>query len=178
MSGKAVKYPHRIGRLTLRLDRRDYLQARWQIENAKYSLSFGKHTLDRERYAIDKCQEIDKDIRYERFDNTLAKYRSITRNIPVAPKAKIVIEPLNLKHIWEAYKSVIEGRIAASTLLNKWRPLDRAIATADKDALNPKYPELFYAHCLEMYSAGTIWGFKSALMAAVNMAIEEERRQV
>lgn len=176
MSGKAkVNYPHRIGRVTLRLDKGDYLQARWQIENTKYSLSFGKHAPDQEHYAIAKCQAIDSDITYERFDTTLSKYRGVTRNAPIAPKAEIVIEPLNLKQIWEAYKSVAEGRIAASTLLNKWRPLDRAIATADKDALDPKYPERFYAHCLETYSAGTVWGFKSALMAAVNMAIETDK---
>jgi integrase len=170
-----VEYPHKVGRLTLRLDKGKYLQARWQIENAKYSLSFGKHTPDKEQYAIDKSQEIDKDIRYERFDTTLSKYNRVTRTVPIAPKAEIVIEPLNLKHIWEAYKSVTEERIAASTLRSKWQRLDKAIATADKDALDPKYPERFYAHCLEIYSAGTIWGFKSALMAAVNMAIETDR---
>jgi integrase len=170
-----ITYPHHIGRLTLRLTKSDYLEARWQIDNAKYSLSFGKHTLDRERYAIDKCEEIDKDLRYERFDPTLERYRRVTRQVPLVPKLTVTTEPYNLKHIWETYKALKEENIADSTKQNKWRSLDKAIESADYTALDPKYPDRFFAHCLDRYSAGTIWGFKSALMAAVNLAIETDK---
>ena len=55
---------------------RDRLRLRWRVAGQRYSLSLGlSDTKENRKLAEAKAQLIESDIKYERFDSTLAKYK-------------------------------------------------------------------------------------------------------
>jgi integrase len=78
-----------------------------------------------------KATEIEKDILYERFDETLAKYKPKSALSTVTPITPIATPAITLAEIWTKYVEWKRPQCAPSTMKNQYREVNPWIRTAD-----------------------------------------------
>lgn len=116
------------------------LQLVFSFGGKRHYLSTGyPDTVQYRKLAKMKASEIEKDILYERFDDTLEKYKPKSALSTVTPVTPISTQKTNLAEIWDKYVEWKRPQCAPSTMKNQYRAyssyLER-LPTHDLDRAN------------------------------------------
>ncbi|NHC33601.1 site-specific integrase [Scytonema millei] len=116
------------------------LQLVFSYGGKRHYLSTGfPDTSQYQKLAKMKASEIEKDILYERFDQTLEKYKPKSAFSTVIPVTPIFTPKVNLAEIWDKYVEWKRPQCAPSTMKNQYRAyssyLER-LPTHDLDRAN------------------------------------------
>lgn len=116
------------------------LQLVFSFGGKRHYLSTGyPDTAQYRKLAKMKASEIEKDILYERFDDTLEKYKPKSALSTVTPVTPISTPKANLAEIWDKYVEWKRPQCAPSTMKNQYRAysayLER-LPTHDLDRAN------------------------------------------
>lgn len=173
MQSKDTRFPIKVGRVSIALDKGVYLRIRFQLNGIPYTLPFGKYMPERLDAAKAIAQTIDSDITFHRFDPTLDKYRFKPKK-PTPINESVIVPVLTeptLLEIWERYKLLKQKSTAHSTKELKWNILDRLIDRIPSDLLLLSNAEKFILKWRDIHSLGTIASHSTILMSAVNSAV-------
>lgn len=141
---------------------------RWRALGRRFCLAIGKADTDAARIVAEaRAQEINADILFGRFDESLAKYSQVHADRIAAAK----IGP-DLREIWEKYKVHQKYRAAKTTQKDNWRTVDRCLDKLTPEQLLLDRSELVLPKLLQFYAPGTIRRALADLNAACNWATE------
>ena len=113
------------------------------------------------------AQEINSDILFGRFDESLARYSQAHADRVAAAK-----QGLDLREIWEKYKIHQKRRAAKTTQKDNWRTVDRCLDKLNPEQLLLERSELVLPKLLQSYAPGTIRRSLAEINAACNWAVE------
>lgn len=148
---------------------RDKYRLRFSYLGKRHSLTIGDISDETWKIACAKAQQINSDIVFERFDDTLAKYS------PERAKALEILEAqkkLNLKQLWENYKKLKENIVQPSTKKHCWSQTDRCLSSVREPLYDLDKAPQFLAALLENYAPGTLRPVLADLNAATNLALQ------
>jgi len=139
---------------------------RWTTGGQRFCLAIGKADTDEAKNAAEgRAQQINADILFSRFDESLASYSPIhAARIAVAKKG------LNLCEVWEKYKIHQKGRAAKTVQKDNWRTVDRCLQKLTPEQLLLDRSELVLPKLLQTYSPGTLRRSLAEINTACNWA--------
>lgn len=141
---------------------------RWRALGRRFCLAVGKADTDAARIAAEaRAQEINSDILFGRFDESLARYSQTHADRVAAAK-----QGLDLREVWEKYKIHQKRRAAKTTQKDNWRTVDRCLDKLTPEQTLLDCSELVLPKLLQTYSAGTIRRSLAEINAACNWAVE------
>jgi integrase len=155
------------------LDKEGRLQLRLRYQRRLYWLSLGlpasKANL---RIAQDRKQLIESDIRYDRFDPTLKKYRLTATLEPAAIVEPQQPQPLCLMEVWQAYTRFRTPQVSPSTIKRDYAKIEKRIAkmplcytfTEVRDWLLSHYSAEITRRTLLQLHASFKWAVDSSLI--------------
>jgi integrase len=135
------------------------------------SLGLSDNKLNR-KAAEAKAKIIESDITYERFDHTLAKYKSQSVLSAVTPITPIVTPKIAFAELWEKYTQYKSSQVAASTLVRDYGKIAKRLqalpknvedAVGVRDWLLSKYSSEVARRTLIQMNACCNWAVKSGL---------------
>lgn len=133
-------------------------------------LSIGKADTDVALAAAEaKAQQINSDLLFDRFDESLARY-SQKHADALATKKK----GLDLNEVWERYKAANAKRVAKTTQKNWWEQTDRCLVKLSSDLLLLDKSRDAVVKMLEFYSLNTVRRLLNDINAACNWAVGEK----
>ncbi|MEM9543651.1 MAG: tyrosine-type recombinase/integrase [Cyanobacteria bacterium P01_E01_bin.42] len=142
---------------------RHSIRLRWSVGGKRHSMTIkGGICFAAVQVAIARCDLINSDIAFNRFDPSLAKYDS---DRPQPEKRR---EP-NLKDVWEAYKEANEHKISPTTKKRKWRDADLFLEALPPEQLNLSRLEILGREGLKIISLGTLHRIFQSLNPAVKL---------
>ncbi|AFY87357.1 Arm DNA-binding domain-containing protein [Chroococcidiopsis thermalis] len=137
------------------------------------SLGLSDNKLNR-KAAEAKAKIIESDITYERFDHTLAKYKSQSVLSAVTPITPIVTPKIAFAELWEKYTQYKSSQVAASTLVRDYGKIAKRLqalpknvedAVGVRDWLLGKYSSEVARRTLIQMNACCNWAVKSGLVS-------------
>jgi len=157
----------KFGNVSIELVSGNY-RLRWRALGQRFCLAIGKADTDSARIASEaRAQEINSDILFGRFDESLARYSQAHADRIAAAK-----QELDLREIWEKYKIHQKRRAAKTTQKDNWRTVDRSLDKLTPEQLLLDRSELVLPKLLQTYAAATITPALSEINAACNWAVE------
>lgn len=164
MSYSIVK---KIGKVSIELNAGNY-RLRWSVGSRRFCLAIGKAGTDAALIAAEaRAQGINSDILLGRFDESLARYSP-----KHAEKVAIAKNGLDLKEVWERYKSASQRRVAKTTQKDCWRTTDNCLAKLPTNLLLLGRGHYALQKLLEVYSVSTVKRTLSDINAACNWAVK------
>lgn len=143
---------------------------RWRTCGRRFCLAIGPADTDAARIAAEaRAQEINSDILFGRFDESLARYSRVHADRIAAAK-----QGPDLREIWEKYKSHQKRRISKTTQKDNWRTVDRCLDKLTPEQLLLDRSELVLPKLLQSYAAGTIRRVLAEINGACNWAVENK----
>jgi integrase len=159
----------KIGKVSIELFNRSY-RLRWTVRGRRYYLLVGKADTNAAKIVAEaRAQEINSDILFGRFDESLARYSQAHADRVAATK-----KGLDLREVWEKYKIHQRRRAAKTTQKDNWKTVDRAIDKLTAEQMLLDRAELVLPKLLQSYSAGTIRRVLAEINAACNWAAENK----
>ncbi|MEG4273795.1 MULTISPECIES: tyrosine-type recombinase/integrase [unclassified Microcoleus] len=141
---------------------------RWRALGRRFCLAIGRADTEAARIVAEgRAQEINADILFGRFDESLAKYSQIHADRIAASK-----KGLDLREVWEKYKIHQKYRAAKTTQKDNWRTVDLCLEKLTAEQLLLERSELLLPKLLQTYASGTIRRALASLNAACNWATE------
>jgi integrase len=141
---------------------------RWRAVGRRFCLAIGKADTDVARIAAEaRAQEINSDILFGRFDESLARYSQVH-----ADRLATAKKGLDLREVWEKYKIHQKRRAAKTTQKDNWRTVERCLDKLTPEQVLLDRSELVLPKLLQTYAAGTIRRVLAEINAACNWAVE------
>jgi len=159
----------KFGYVSIEIVRGNY-RLRWRALGQRFCLAIGKADTDAARVAAEaRAQEINSDILFGRFDESLARYSQVH-----ADRIATAKQGLDLREVWEKYKTYKKWRTAKTTQKDNWRTIDRCLAKLTPEQLLLDRSELVLPKLLQTYAPGTIRRVLADLNGACNWAVESK----
>lgn len=141
---------------------------RWLAVGRRFCLAIGKADTEAARIAAEaRAQEINADIVFGRFDDSLARYSQAHADRIAAKK-----QGLDLREVWEKYKIHQKRRAAKTTQKDNWRTVDRCLDKLTPEQLLLERSELVLPKLLQSYSPGTIRRMLAEINAACHWGVD------
>jgi integrase len=157
----------KFGSVSIEITAGNY-RLRWRALGRRFCLAIGKADTDAAKIVAEaRAQEINSDILFDRFDESLARYSRVHADRIAAAK-----KGLDLREVWEKYKVYKKRRAAATTQKDNWRTVDRCLDKLNPEQLLLDRSEQLLPKLLEFYAAGTIRRSLAEINAACNWATE------
>lgn len=157
----------KIGAVSVEIVSNNY-RLRWHTGGRRFCLAIGKADTDAAKSAAEaRAQEINSDIVFGRFDESLAKYSQTYAAKIVATK-----KGLDLREVWEKYKVMSRGRAAKTVQKDNWRTVDRCLDKLTSEQLLLGRSELVLPKLLKFYSPGTLRRSLAEINTACNWAVK------
>jgi integrase len=162
----------KFGKVSIEIFNRNY-RLRWTVGGHRYYLAIGKADTDAARIVAEaRAQEINSDILFDRFDESLARYSRVHADRIAAAK-----KGLDLCDVWEKYKFQQKRRAAKTVQKDNWRTVDRCLQKLTPEQLLLDHSELVLPKLLQFYAAGTIRRVLAEINAACNWAVANKSIQ-
>ena len=155
----------------------DRLQLRFRFGGERRYISLGlSDTPLNRRFAELKAAEIEQDIFKEKFDTTLAKYKSASDRDKIALDSSLKASKTNLNELWKKYSEFKKPQVSPSTYAKDFqryrnhiaalptRSLDEA--SAIRDWLLAQRTIGTAKRCLTQFKACCKWSIKEGLIEA------------
>lgn len=157
----------KYGNVSIEIVRGNY-RLRWRALDRRFCLAIGPADTDAAQIVAEaRAQEINADILFGRFDESLAKYSQIHADKIAASK-----KGPDLREIWEKWKIHQKWRAAKTTQKDNWRTVDRCLDKLTPEQLLLDHSGLVLPKLLQSYAPGTIRRALADLNAGCNWAVE------
>ncbi|MFY7801970.1 MAG: tyrosine-type recombinase/integrase [Limnoraphis robusta] len=148
------------------------IKLRWVHNGKTYDRAIALATsVDAVKVAKAKARQIDSDMILGQFDETLAKYLS---RMAVKTKEAETAKNNLITH-WENYKTYSCKTVQKTTQADKWKQVDRSLAKIDPSLLSLDKADKLMQALLEFYSPNTVNRIFSDILAAINLAIKQDK---
>jgi integrase len=142
---------------------RDRLRLRWRVAGQRYSLSLGLlDTKENQKLAEAKAQLIESDIKYERFDSTLAKYKpQDTRGYASVYETKPTQARMTVHQLFTAFTEYKIKTVSKRTIKQKYQVIIKYLDSHFDDKKVAEFvsldnAEAFVQYLEQLMSASTI----------------------
>ncbi len=170
----------KVGKVSISQEKAGNYKLRFSSNGQRYSHGLGNLETKKQWSAItDICQKIDIDLRIGKFNKESWKsdYFGILngkseRNLAPIPTT------INLKSIWENYKSINHETANPVTIKTTWHLIDQRIATienTDSSLLEIENIEDFINTLKSKYALTTVIVDLVTINAAINLAIKQKK---
>jgi integrase len=171
---QSVEVIKRIGRVSIERCRAS-IRLRFTLNGKTHTLTVGKDGKEIKDAAIAKAKQIEADIAWNNFDDTLVKYgKQPKNNLATLPIPPIADSEVTIQKVWENYLSIKGDSISQSViktyhpLLNKW------ISLIDPSQLGITHSQIHIDLLKLTYTKHTVSRLFQIVNAAATLAVKSK----